>query len=100
MGSYGIGITRTVTAIVEQNNDEDGIIWPESVAPFQVIITIVKHNDQDQVELANEIYEALQDKGIEVMLDNRNEDQVLNSRIGTLLVFLTGLQLVRMPKIR
>lgn len=73
MGSYGIGITRTVTAIVEQNHDEDGIIWPESVAPYKVIITLVKHNDEDQLNLAEKIYSELTSKGVEVMLDNRNE---------------------------
>ncbi len=73
MGSYGIGITRTVTAIIEQNYDEDGIIWPESIAPYKVIITIVKTGDKDQEELANKIYEELMDKGIEVLLDNRKE---------------------------
>ena len=73
MGSYGIGITRTVTAVIEQNYDEDGIIWPESIAPYKVIITIVKTGDKDQEELANKIYEELMDKGVEVLLDNRKE---------------------------
>ncbi|WP_103981597.1 proline--tRNA ligase [Helcococcus massiliensis] len=73
MGSYGIGITRSVTAIVEQNHDEDGIIWPENLAPYRVIITIVKHNDQDQVDLAEKIYQELTDRGVEVLLDDRNE---------------------------
>lgn len=73
MGSYGIGITRTVTAVIEQNYDEDGIIWPQSIAPYKVIITIVKTGDKDQEELANKIYEELMDKGVEVLLDNRKE---------------------------
>lgn len=73
MGSYGIGITRTVTAIIEQNYDDDGIIWPESVAPFKVIITIVKVGDEEQEKLANEIYTKLLNNGIEVLLDNRKE---------------------------
>ncbi|WP_297377497.1 proline--tRNA ligase [uncultured Helcococcus sp.] len=73
MGSYGIGITRSVTAIVEQNHDEDGIIWPENLAPYRVIITIVKNNDQDQVDLAEKIYQELTDRGVEVLLDDRNE---------------------------
>ena len=73
MGSYGIGITRTVTAIIEQNYDEDGIIWPESVAPYKVIITVIKPGDEEQDKLSEEIYSALQDKGVEVMLDNRKE---------------------------
>lgn len=73
MGSYGIGITRTVTAIIEQNYDEDGIIWPESIAPYKVIITIVKVGDENQEKLANEIYEKLNNAGVEVLLDNRKE---------------------------
>ena len=73
MGSYGIGITRTVTAIVEQNYDEKGIVWPLSVAPFQFIITIMNINDQAQVALAEDLYEKLQDKGFDVLLDDRKE---------------------------
>lgn len=73
MGSYGIGITRTVTAIIEQNYDEDGIIWPESVAPYNVIITIVKAGDSKQEDLANKLYEELKSMGIDVLLDNRKE---------------------------
>ena len=73
MGSYGIGITRTVTAVIEQNYDEDGIIWPESIAPYQVIITIVKTDDEHQDELANKIYNELTNAGVEVLLDNRKE---------------------------
>ena len=73
MGSYGIGITRTVTAIIEQNYDEDGIIWPESVAPYKVIITVVKVGDEEQDKLAEEIYNTLTENGVEVMLDNRKE---------------------------
>ncbi|MDO4605173.1 MAG: proline--tRNA ligase [Helcococcus sp.] len=73
MGSYGIGITRTVTAVIEQNYDEDGIIWPESIAPYKVIITIVKTGDEDQEQLANKIYDELMNSGVEVLLDNRKE---------------------------
>ena len=73
MGSYGIGVTRTVTAVIEQNYDEDGIIWPESVAPYKAIITIVKVGDEAQDKLAEEIYNQLISDGVEVLLDNRNE---------------------------
>lgn len=73
MGSYGIGITRTVTAVIEQNYDEDGIIWPESVAPYKAIITIVKLGDENQIKLAEEIYQELISAGVEVLLDDRNE---------------------------
>lgn len=73
MGSYGVGITRTVAAVVEQFNDEDGIIWPISVAPYHIIITVMKTNDDDQVKLADELYQTLTNKGYEVLLDDRNE---------------------------
>lgn len=73
MGSYGIGITRTVTAIVEQNYDEKGIIWPESVAPFRAIITVINTLDEEQMNLANKLYEELTSRGVEVLLDDRKE---------------------------
>jgi len=73
MGCYGIGVTRTLAAVVDQNYDENGIIWPIAIAPYHVIITIVKADDEDQSRLANEIYEKLMAKGIEVLLDDRNE---------------------------
>lgn len=73
MGCYGIGVTRTMAAIVEQHHDENGIIWPISVAPFHVIITLVNINDEVQKALADEIYAELSKKGIEVILDDRDE---------------------------
>lgn len=73
MGSYGIGIGRCMAAIVEQNNDENGIVWPISVAPFQVAIVIVSMKDEEQVRIANELYDTLTAQGIEVVLDDRNE---------------------------
>lgn len=73
MGCYGIGVTRTMAAIVEQHHDDNGIIWPISVAPFHVIITLVNINDEVQKALADEIYDELNKKGIEVILDDRDE---------------------------
>ena len=73
MGSYGIGIGRTMAAIVEQNHDEKGIIWPENIAPFKVTILIMSTKDETQVKLANELYDRLQSLNIEVMLDDRDE---------------------------
>ena len=73
MGSYGIGIGRTMAAIVEQNNDDKGIIWPENVAPYKVIILIMSTKDETQVKLAEDIYNNLQAQGIECILDNRDE---------------------------
>ena len=73
MGSYGIGINRTMAAIIEQNNDEDGIIWPMPVAPYHVIIIPVNTTEKIQMEIAEKIYNDLIAEGIEVMLDDRDE---------------------------
>lgn len=73
MGCYGIGVTRTLAAIVEQNHDENGIIWPVSVAPYHVIITLVNTKDAQQIEVAESIYKDLSDNGVEVLLDDREE---------------------------
>ena len=73
MGCYGIGVTRTLSAIVEQHHDENGIIWPMSVAPYHVIITLVKPGDETQEAVAEEIYNRLSDAGVEVLLDDIDE---------------------------
>lgn len=73
MGCYGIGVTRTVAAIVEQNHDDNGIIWPVSVAPYHVIVDLVNLKDETQVKTAEDIYNKLQDAGLEVILDDRDE---------------------------
>lgn len=73
MGSYGIGVSRTLAAIVEQFHDENGIIWPLIVAPYQIIITLINKKDEQQTRLATEIYEELKAKGYEVLLDDRDE---------------------------
>ncbi len=73
MGCYGIGIGRTVAAVIEQHHDERGIIWPMSVAPFHVIIVPVNVNEKALAETAENLYEALRRKGVEVLLDDRDE---------------------------
>lgn len=73
MGCYGIGVSRTLAAIVEQHHDEDGIIWPVSVAPYHVIISLVKPDDENQAEVAEKIYKELSEAGVEVLLDDRDE---------------------------
>lgn len=73
MGCYGIGISRTLMASVEQNSDESGIIWPDEIAPFKVHVIPVNTKDENQVELATKIYDDLRQKGIEVLIDDRNE---------------------------
>jgi prolyl-tRNA synthetase len=73
MGCYGIGISRTMAAVIEQNSDADGIIWPMSVAPYHVLIIPVNTADAVQAELAEKLYADLSEAGLEVLLDDRNE---------------------------
>ena len=73
MGCYGIGVTRTLAAIVEQHHDDNGIIWPMSVAPYHAIVTLVKPDDSVQAEVAERIYNELAKAGVEVLLDDRDE---------------------------
>ena len=72
MGCYGIGVDRTLASIIEAHHDDDGIIWPMTVAPFQVALVPVKY-DGAMKEAADKIYQALENAGIEVLLDDRNE---------------------------
>lgn len=73
MGCYGIGVTRTMAAIIEQHHDDNGIIWPVAVAPYHVIITVMKPDDETQASVAEDIYSRLMKEGVEVMLDDRKE---------------------------
>lgn len=73
MGSYGIGLERCMAAIAEQHNDEHGLIWPKSVAPFQVALVIVSMKDEAQKQAAADLYEQLTSAGYEVLLDDRDE---------------------------
>lgn len=73
MGCYGIGVTRTMAAIIEQHHDDNGIIWPVAVAPYHVIITVMKPDDETQASVADDIYSRLMKAGVEVMLDDRKE---------------------------
>jgi prolyl-tRNA synthetase len=73
MGCYGIGVTRTVQAAIEQSHDADGIIWPKSIAPFQVHMCVLDPKDDSLMAIANKYYEALNSSGIEVLMDDRDE---------------------------
>jgi len=74
MGCYGIGATRTLQAIIEQGNDKDGVIWPLSVAPYQVCITPLNvAADSETMKLAEKFYAELTEKGVDVILDDRDE---------------------------
>ncbi len=73
MGCYGIGVNRTLAAVIEQHNDENGVVWPVSVAPYQVVVVPVNCTNEEQMQLAESIYKSLAKSGIEVLLDDRNE---------------------------
>ncbi|EFP61966.1 proline--tRNA ligase [Erysipelotrichaceae bacterium AF15-26LB] len=73
MGCYGFGLERCMAAIVEQHNDASGIIWPASVAPFEVAVVVVSSKDEEQMRIGNELYEALKKEGVDVLLDDRKE---------------------------
>ena len=74
MGCYGIGVSRIVAAAIEQNHDDRGIMWPDSMAPFQLVITPIGYHKSEQVKtICDQLYDDLKKTGIEVLLDDRNE---------------------------
>jgi prolyl-tRNA synthetase len=73
MGTYGIGTGRTVAAAVEQNHDENGIIWPMPLAPFQVTILPLQFHDEAVNKAAEDLYTSLLDLGVDALLDDREE---------------------------
>ena len=73
MGSYGIGVERIMTAAIEQHHDADGIIWPKSIAPFNVVVTVTNMKDEALRETGEKLYKDLQRAGLDVLLDDRDE---------------------------
>ncbi len=73
MGCYGIGVGRTVAAAIEQSHDKDGIIFPAAIAPFTVIVVPVNTSDESQMQIAENIYQELIEKGVDVIIDDRDE---------------------------
>ncbi|MGL5950975.1 MAG: proline--tRNA ligase [Cetobacterium sp.] len=73
MGCYGIGVTRTMASVIEQHHDENGIIWPLSVAPYHISVIPVNIKDEAQMEIANKLYSELRSLGVDALLDDRNE---------------------------
>ena len=71
MGSYGIGVERAMATIVEVHNDEKGIVWPVTVAPFEVVVVIAQQDDREVAEAGEQVYAALADAGVEVIVDDR-----------------------------
>ena len=73
MGCYGLGISRTLMAAVEQHSEEGGIVWPKEIAPFDIHIVPVNTNDEHQQELSIKLYKDLKEQGYDVLIDDRNE---------------------------
>jgi len=73
MGCYGIGISRLVAAAIEQNHDANGIIWPFSIAPFQVLVLPINYKEEKLRDAADKLYQELQRRGVDVLLDDRDE---------------------------
>ena len=73
MGCYGIGVTRTVAASIEQNHDDDGIIWPVAIAPYEAVIVPANNKSEEVMAAAGKLYEDMEDSRDEVVLDDRNE---------------------------
>ena len=73
MGCYGIGVSRTMAAVAEQFNDENGLVWPTNISPFDVHLIAVNMKDSAQAEVAQELYASLQAAGLEVLMDDRQE---------------------------
>lgn len=73
MGCYGIGVGRTMAAAIEQNNDENGIIWPKAIAPYEVVVVPVNAKNAEQLALAEEIYTGLKQAGVDALLDDRKD---------------------------
>ncbi len=73
MGSYGIGVERIITAAIEQNHDDNGIIWPKAIAPFDCVVTITNMKDDALREMGEKVYKDLQRAGLDTLLDDRDE---------------------------
>jgi prolyl-tRNA synthetase len=73
MGSYGVGVSRLIGAIIEASHDENGIVWPESVAPFRVGLINMRADDGNVTSAADEVYAKLSDAGVDTLYDDRDE---------------------------
>jgi prolyl-tRNA synthetase len=73
MGSYGIGVSRLVGAIIEASHDDNGIVWPEAVAPWKVGLVTMRADDGPTIDLAEDLYARLNDVGVETLYDDRDE---------------------------
>lgn len=73
MGCYGIGVSRTMAAAIEQSHDDDGIIWPVAIAPYEAVIVPANNKNEDVMKAAQSLYDSFEEKSDEVVLDDRNE---------------------------
>lgn len=73
MGCYGIGVTRTIAAAIEQFHDDKGIMWPVAIAPYEVVVVPVSSKDEEQMKIAERLYTQLKGMGVDVLFDDRNE---------------------------
>ena len=73
MGCYGVGVTRTLQAVIEQSHDKDGIIWPAAISPYQVVIELLDPDNEEVVKISDELEKALEDAGIDTIVDDREE---------------------------
>jgi len=73
MGTYGMGVSRLMAAVIEQHNDEKGCIWTSATAPYQINILVSNIKDEEQVSYGENLYQWLTDKGVEVIIDDRKE---------------------------
>ena len=85
MGCYGIGVTRTLQAVAEQGADKDGLIWPEGLAPFTVLVQLLETKDEEAIRAAETLYQELRDAGVEVLYDDRDERPGVKFKDGDLL---------------
>jgi prolyl-tRNA synthetase len=85
MGCYGIGITRLAAAAIEQNHDGNGIIWPFALAPFHVLLLPINYKDKAIQDVCNALYAELQRRGIEVLMDDRDERPGVKFKDGDLI---------------
>jgi len=98
MGCYGIGVTRTMQAVIEQSHDDNGIIWPISVAPYTVCITPLNVAPESEVmKLAEKLYADLTEQGIDAILDDRNERPGVKFKDSELVGFPIRIGLARNP---
>jgi prolyl-tRNA synthetase len=73
MGCYGLGISRTVAAAIEQNHDKEGIVWPRPLAPFEVLLAALNPDDPEVGRVAERLYGELRERGVDVFYDDRDE---------------------------